>query len=159
MKDQKRDKQSSNDIGIVGKSKVPTSVLFLCNHNVIRSTMGEALLKQKFGKSMFIDSAGVRTGEVDPFVTAAMAELDVDVGQHHPKALNNLEDTWFDLIITLSPTAHHVALMMEHVEADEVIYWPSGDPTVVTGSRDQVLAAYRDVREGIAANIKERFGS
>ena len=46
---------------------------------------------------------------------------------------------------------------MEHVEAEEVIYWPAGDPTVVTGSREQILTAYRDVRDAIAANISERF--
>jgi len=144
---------SSND----NKSNMPASILFLCNHNVIRSTMGEALLKQKLDKAMFIDSAGVRTGETDPFVTAALAELNIDVENHIPKALNELEDTWFDLIVTLSPTAHHVALLMEHVEAEEVIYWPAGDPTVVTGSREQILTAYRDVRDAIAANISERF--
>ena len=135
----------------------PTSVLFLCNHNIIRSPMAEALTRSRFGNRIFCASAGVRTGEQDAFVAAVMEEMGIDIKGREPIAFDNLDDTWFDLIVTLSPTAHHLALEMEHVEANEVEYWPSADPTVVQGSRDQMLDAYRDVRDRLLERILERF--
>ncbi len=136
----------------------PTSVLFLCNHNIIRSPMAEALTRGRYGNRIFAASAGVRTGTPDPFVGAVMDELGLDIKNREPVALDALEDSWFDLIITLSPTAHHVALEMNHVEAGEVEYWPAADPTVVQGAREQRLEAYRDVRDRLLERIKDRFG-
>ncbi|MDD9910388.1 MAG: protein-tyrosine-phosphatase [Ahrensia sp.] len=136
----------------------PTSVLFLCNHNIIRSPMAEAVTRARYGNRLFAASAGVRTGTQDAFVGAVMLEIGIDIVGREPVAIDTLDDTWFDLIVTLSPTAHHLALKMDHVEANEVEYWPSADPTVVQGSRDQRLAAYRDVRDRLFERIEERFG-
>lgn len=142
---------------VTGLSEPPTSVLFLCNHNIIRSPMAEAVTRARFGSRIFTASAGVRCGTPDPFVNAVMNELGIDMRNREPVALEDLEDTWFDLIVTLSPTAHHIALDMEHVEASQVDYWPSADPTVVQGSREQMLDAYRDVRDRLIERIEERF--
>ena len=141
-----------------GKVDKPSSILFLCNHNVIRSPMAERLMRNDYGLDYYVQSAGINNTTTDPFVTAVMAELDIDIANHVPKALENLDDTWFDLIITFSPTAHHKALLMEHIEATEIVYWPAADPTVVQGSRDQMLDAYRDVRNAIRKQLVERFG-
>jgi len=121
--------------------------------------MAEHLMRQLSKSSIYCDSAGVSAGEPDPFVTAVMQELSIDLESHEPKKLEDLEDTWFDLIISLSPQAHHVALEMKYVEASDVLYWPAGDPTVVQGSRDQILGAYRDVRDGIDKQLHDRFKS
>lgn len=137
---------------------VPSSVLFICNHNVIRSPMAEALTRAYYGKSIFTASAGVRAGTPDPFVEVVMDELNIDIHDREPLQLDELDEGYFDLIITLSPTAHHVALEMTHVEATEVDYWPSADPTVVTGSREVMLDAYRDVRDRLKERIALRFG-
>lgn len=136
-------------------SAPPQSVLYLCNHNIIRSPMAEALTRARFGQKVYVASAGVRTGTPDPFVGAVMAELDIDLHDRPPQALEHLEDSYFDLIVTLSPTAHHVALQMDHVEATDVLYWPSADPTVVQGAREQMLDAYRSVRDQLLANITD----
>ena len=137
----------------------PTSVLFICNHNIIRSPMAEALTRSRFGNRIYCASAGVRTGTPDAFVGAVMEEMGIDLKDREPVAFDNLDDTWFDLIVTLSPTAHHLALEMEHVEANDVEYWPSADPTVVQGSRELMLEAYRDVRNRLLERIVERFGA
>ncbi|MEE9313111.1 MAG: low molecular weight phosphatase family protein [Rhizobiaceae bacterium] len=136
----------------------PSSVLFLCNHNIIRSPMAEALTKAHFGKSIYTTSAGVKCGTTDPFVEAVMDEINIDLHDREPQALADLDDGYFDLIVTLSPTAHHVALEMSHVEATVVDYWPSADPTVVTGSRERMLEAYRDVRDRLLERILASFG-
>ena len=121
--------------------------------------MAEALTRLRFGRRIYAASAGVRTGQPDPFVGAVMAEKGLDLVGREPRALDELDDTFFDLIVTLSPTAHHVALEMEHVSADAVEYWPAADPTVVTGAREQRLDAYRDVRDRLERRIAERFGA
>ena len=135
----------------------PGSVLYICNHNVIRSPMAEAITKAHFGNAVYAASAGVRAGTPDPFVEVAMDELNINVHNREPKTLEDLNEGFFDLIVTLSPTAHHVALEMVHMDAAEVEYWPSADPTVVQGAREQMLDAYRDVRDRLVERILERF--
>ena len=135
------------------------AVLFACERNAVRSPMAEALTKLHFGKSVYSASAGVRAGETDPFVTVVMEELGIDVSDHSPLLLDDLNEGYFDLIVTLSPTAHHIAVDLSNVAATEVEYWPTADPTVVQGSRDQMLDAYRDVRDRLLARILERFGT
>jgi protein-tyrosine-phosphatase len=135
-------------------SSPPSAVLFACSHNSVRSPMAEALAKQMFGRSIYFASAGVRAGESDPFALAAMEEIGIDMSRHRPQAFEDLEDTSFDVIVTLSPEAHHRALEFTRSLAVQVIYWPTIDPTAIEGSRDQRLAAYENVRDGLSQRIK-----
>ncbi len=138
------------------------SVLFMCAHNAVRSPMAEALAKHFFGRSVYVQSAGVRKGEVDGFALAVLDEIGIDAMKHKPKSVAEL-DEWeglnFDLIVSLSPEAHHKALDLTRTVAADVEYWPTFDPTAVQGSRDQVLDAYREVRDGLTKRIKERLKS
>lgn len=138
-------------------TKNPTSVLFMCGMNSIRSPMAEALAKQIVAPGIYIQSAGVRAGERDPFVDAVLEEVGLSLGKHKPRTLEELEDDFFDLIITLTPEAHHQALELTRSNSLDVIYWPTMDPTVITGTRDQVLSAYREVREHLLKHISERL--
>lgn len=138
-------------------SSSASSVLFLCNHNVIRSPMAEALLKKQLGKRAFIESAGIHAGTPDPFVATVMKEVGCDLSRHRPMALEDLEDSWFDIIIALSPEAHTEILNNDAFQADKVLYWQSADPTLSQGSRAQMLDAYRSVRDRIAALISFHF--
>ena len=91
----------------------PQAVLFACGLNSVRSPMAAALFKHLFGRVTYVGSAGVRKGEIDPFAVAVMAEIDVDISRHKPitfEELDELEGLNFDLIVTLSPEAHHRAL-------------------------------------------------
>jgi protein-tyrosine-phosphatase len=138
------------------------SVLFICAHNAVRSPMAEAMAKHFFGKSVYVQSAGARRGEVDAFALAVLDEIGIDAHRHKPKSVEELEE-WeglnFDLIISLSPEAHHKALDLTRTVAAEVEYWPTVDPTAVQGSRDQVMDAYREVRDGLMRRIKARLTS
>ncbi len=71
--------------------------------------------------------------------------------------LEDLEGLNFDLIVTLSPEAHHKALELTRTLALEVEYWPTADPTAIEGSREQRLDAYRDVRDQLLRRISTRF--
>jgi protein-tyrosine-phosphatase len=135
--------------------KRPQSVLFACSMNAVRSPMAEALAKQYFGRDIYFASAGVRAGELDGFAVAAMEELGIDISKHKPHTFEDLEDSSFDVIISLSPEAHHRALEFTRTMAVEVIYWPTIDPTAVQGTRENMLDAYRNVREGLSKKIKD----
>lgn len=136
------------------------AVLFACGLNSVRSPMAEAITKHYFGKSMYVRSGGVRKGELDPFVMAALEEIGIDAAKHKPCTLEELEE-WeglnFDLIVTLAPEAHHAALDLTRTSATDVEYWPTADPTIVQGSREQRLDAYRIVRDGLVERIIARL--
>jgi protein-tyrosine-phosphatase len=136
---------------------LPGSILFACTHNVIRSPMAEAIAKHLLGKWVFVDSAGLRKGEPDPFVVQVLDEIGIDRSKHRPKDFDDLEDSSFDLIVTLSPEAHHRALEFTRTMACDVQYWPTFDPSLVEGSREQRIEAYRDVRDDLMKRIRQRF--
>jgi protein-tyrosine-phosphatase len=138
-------------------ARLPSSVLFACTHNAVRSPMAEAILKHLHGRTLYVDSVGVRAGELDSFAIAAMEEIGIDIASHHPKIFDELEDTSFDLVISLSPEAQHSAVELTRTMDCEVEFWPVLDPTIVEGSRDVRLSAYRDVRDHLMRRIIDRF--
>src|SRR5512138_2700047 len=142
-----------------GASVAPKAVLFACTMNVIRSPMAAAILKHLAGQRIYVESAGIRAGERDPFVEEVMNEIGIDISRHRPRTLRELDDTTFDLIITLSPEAHHQALELTRTMAVDVEYWPTLDASLMqeTRNREQVLEAYRGVRDGLFNRIKQRF--
>ncbi len=139
-------------------AELPGAVLFGCTMNANRSVMAEGLMKRLFGHAIYIDSVGVRRGELDPFAAAVMDELGIDITRHRPKTFDDLEDESYDLVISLSPEAQHSAVEMTRTMACEVEFWNTFDPTYVEGSRETRLAAYREVRDGLMERIKQRFG-
>jgi protein-tyrosine-phosphatase len=122
--------------------------------------MAAGLLRQMFGTNLYVGSAGVQKGALDPFAVAAMEEIGIDISRHKPITFEELEDLEglnFDLIVTLSPPAHHKALELTRKVAADVEYWPMLDPAVAEGNREQRLNAYREVRDQLMARIRERF--
>ena len=143
------------------RSSRPQAVLFACGQNAVRSPMAAGLFRQLYGKQVYVASAGVQKGELAPFVVAVMDEIGIDISRHKPITFEELEDIEglnFDLIVTLSPPAHHKALELTRTVAADVEYWPTNDPTSAEGSREQRLDAYRSVRYQLMAHIRARFG-
>lgn len=138
-------------------ARLPSSVLFACTFNSIRSPMAEALLKHLHGRHIYVDSVGVRDAEIDPFAVAVMDEVGIDISKHRAKTFDELEDTSFDLVVSLSPEAQHSAVELTRTMACEVEFWPVLDPTAVEGSREEMLEAYRMVRDHLRRRILERF--
>jgi protein-tyrosine-phosphatase len=138
--------------------RLPHAVLFSCNLNLIRSVMAKGLLELRFGKTIWVDSCGARKGEApDPFVAAVMDEVGIDIAKHRPKSFDELDDLSFDLIVTLTPPAHHRALELTRTVAAEVEYWPTFDPSLAQGTREQILGEYRAVRDALNLKIAQRF--
>lgn len=134
-----------------------SSILFVCGRNAVRSPIARALAEHLYPGRFYTASAGVNPGERDPFVDAVLAEMGLSLGNHRPKSFDDLDDLNFDLAVTLSPEAHHRTLELTRTHAIDVEYWPTLDPTLATGSRDQILSAYREVRDRLAARIRERL--
>tara|TARA_R110002126_G_scaffold9519_13_gene42969 strand:+ start:5498 stop:5938 length:441 start_codon:yes stop_codon:yes gene_type:complete len=139
-------------------TSLPSSILFVCSENALRSPMAEALTKHRFGTGVYVDSVGVRDGDLDPMAIAVMDEIGVDMSRHKSKKLDDLMDTSFEIIVTLSPEAQHKAIELTRITASEVEYWPTPDPSVWEGHRDARVAAYRDLRDYLIKRIEARFG-
>jgi protein-tyrosine-phosphatase len=140
--------------------ELPGAVLFVCSMNAVRSPIAAAMLRHLAGQCCYVVSAGVRAGGPDPFAVEVMNEIGIDISGHRPATLQDLHDTSFDLIVTLSPEAHHQALELTRTMAVDVEFWPTFDATMMVGhgSREQVLQVYRTVRDHLFRRIKERFG-
>jgi protein-tyrosine-phosphatase len=135
----------------------PSAVLFACSMNAVRSPMAEGILKAKAGTRIYVDSCGVRHGDLDPFVIEVMAEIGIDMERHRPKSFDMLEDGFFDLIVSLSPEAQHRAIELTRTMACDIDYWPTLDATVIEGSRAVRIDAYRAVRDSLVDRIEARF--
>ncbi|WP_333795080.1 arsenate-mycothiol transferase ArsC [Hyphomicrobium sp.] len=142
-----------------GEGGGPRSVLFACALNAVRSPMAAAILRHLVGDRIRVESAGVRAGITDPYAVAVMDEIGIDISEHEPSTLKEIDDPDFDLIITLSPEAHHHGVEMTRILPANVEYWPTPDATVLldSASREDLLVAYRDVRDTLFQRIKQRF--
>ena len=119
--------------------------------------MAAFILRYLVGKRIYVQSAGVRPSETDPFAVAVMDEIGIDMTRHKPQSIEDLSDTSFDLIVTLAPEAHHKALELTRTMAVDVEYWPTLDPSASAGNREQILQSYRAVRDQLFERIKGRF--
>ena len=133
------------------------AVLFACTLNAVRSPMAAAMLRHLTRGGYYIESAGVRAGDLDPLAVEVMGEIGLEIAKHKPRRFEDLEDGSFDLVVTLSPEAQHKAVEMTRTAATQVEYWPTMDPTAVEGSREQRLVAYRAVRDQLMQRLKQRF--
>lgn len=137
------------------------AVLFTCAMNAIRSPMAEAIARHYFGKTIYVQSAGIHKGEVDGFVIAVLDEIGIDARKHKPHTLEELAESEglnFDLIVTLSPEAHHAAMELTRTLSVDVEYWATIDPSIVEGGREARLDAYRQVRDSLQKQILTRLG-
>ncbi|WP_062016282.1 low molecular weight phosphatase family protein [Aureimonas sp. AU4] len=134
----------------------PGSILFVCGQNSIRSPMAEAIARAVL-PGTYVASAGVKGGERDPFVDVVLAEEGLTLGDRRPQTVEDLADGYFDLVVTLSPEAHHAVMDATGADATAVEFWPMPDPSAVNGSRDQILDAYRDLYRRMRRRLTE-FG-
>lgn len=139
--------------------ELPHSVLFICNFNAVRSPMAEALTKFYCGHQFFTESVGIRPEEdsANPFAIAVMDEIGLDISDHTPKRYEDLMDSSFDLVVTLSPEAQHKAIDLTRTLDCYVEYWPTLDPTAVSGNRENIISAFRQTRDMLIGKIKQRF--
>ncbi len=138
-------------------SEEPGAIFFVCSENALRSPMAESLLKHFLGHRIYVDSVGVRAGKIDGFAVEVLEEIGIDISRHHSKSFDDLEDDYYDLIITLSPEAQHRAVELTRTMAVDLEFWHTFDPSIVEGNRETRLDAYRKVRDQLMERILKRF--
>ncbi len=143
---------------------LPSSVLFCCDHNAVRSPMAEGMMKQMYGQEIYVQSAGVKSDlEIDGFAIAVCQEIGVELSRHRSRSFDEMQEwgddlSGFDLVICLSPASQRRALDLTRYYHLEVEYWPVLDPTGLGEGREAKLASYRQTRDQIRAKLLERFG-
>lgn len=133
----------------------PMRILFLCTHNSSRSQMAEGLLRARGGDAFEVFSAGTQPRTVHPLAIRAMAELAIDLNSHWSKGVEDFEhQPPMDLVVTVCDEAAEACPFFPHARRQE--HWGFPDPSAATGSEEERLAVFRQVRDAIAARI-ERF--
>ena len=138
--------------------ELPSSVLFACTMNSIRSPIAESILKFLHGHHIYVDSVGVHASDINGFSVAVMDEIGIDISNHKGKRFDDLEDNFYDLVISLSPEAQHRAVELTRTMAVEIEFWNTFDPSIlIADTREEHLNAYRDIRDELMKKIKKRF--
>lgn len=132
----------------------PTRVLILCTGNSARSQMAEGWLR-KLGASRFlVFSAGTKPAErVNPLAVRVMAEAGVDISAQYPKHLELYLREPFDYVISVCDNANEACPVFPG--GKKRLHWGVDDPTAVSGSEEEKLAAFRRTRDEIRARFAE----
>ena len=129
-------------------------VLFLCTGNSARSQMAEGLVNHLRGDAWQALSAGTRpSGIVHPLAIRAMAEIGIDLSEHRSKPANECRDARLDLVITVCDDA--AKNCPAWLGQGRVVHMGFPDPAAATGSEDEQLALFRQVRDGIRTRVLE----
>ena len=130
----------------------------MCAQNAVRSPMAEALARARYGRHIYVDSAGLQKSERDPFMLSALREVGIEFESDEPHMIDDVDYEGFDLVIALSPEAHLRVQSLLRATAVELLHWPIPDATQVTGTREQRMNAYREVRDGLEKRIRAEIG-
>ena len=133
----------------------PMRVLFLCTHNSSRSQMAEGLLRARGGDRYAVFSAGTHPRSVHPLAIQVMQEIGIDIGEaagYRAKSLDAFKgQPPMDLVVTVCDDAAEECPYFPGARRQE--HWGFPDPSAVTGSEEERLAAFRSVRDAIARRI------
>ena len=136
--------------------KQNNNILFVCQRNALRSPIAQALAKHLYINIINSQSAGLFPENIDPFAAAIMSEIGIDIAHHKPNTIENALKQKFQHIISLAPEAHHKILSsIENTDNIKIQYWPTLDPSMIHGNREQKIHAYRQVREQLKQKIKQ----
>ena len=130
-------------------------VLFLCTHNSARSQMAEGLLRSLAGDRFDAYSAGTEATRVRPLAVKAMAELGIDVSRQESKTLDRYLGEPFDAVVTVCDQAAEACPVFPG--AKQRLHWSFPDPSKATGTEEQQLTVYLQVRDDIRSRIEREL--
>ena len=127
-------------------------VLILCTGNSARSQMAEGILRHIAGDRYEVESAGTIASFVRPQAMVVMKEIGIDISSHRSKCLDEFLDQQFDYIITVCDNANQTCPTFPGNGTR--IHWSFEDPAEAQGTEEQVLAAFRHVRDEIFQRLR-----
>jgi arsenate reductase len=128
-------------------------VLFLCTHNSARSQMAEGFLRALAGDRFEVASAGTEPTRVHPLAKRAMHEVGIDVSGHTSKTIDALLGQPWDYVITVCDSASERCPVFP--ERTTRLHWSFDDPSLATGTEQDRLETFRQVRDQIIVRIRE----
>lgn len=130
------------------------SVLIVCTGNSARSQMAEGFMLKYLGDEFNITSAGLDPkSDINPLAVQVMHEVGIDISQHRTKDIRKFLGQYFSYLITVCSNAEARCPIFPGVGTR--LYWPFDDPAAVEGSEEEKLAKFREIRDQIAAKIRE----
>lgn len=138
---------------------LPSSVLFICQMNMVRSPMAEALMRKHYPKIGTIASCGLSQGEADALVATVMSEVGADLSEHSPRTLDSFGNQNFDVVIAFTSPAYEAAKAYFAETDSNVLHWPLPEPG--EGSLDvrAIMNNYRAMRDLIKSRLIRHFGA
>lgn len=136
------------------QSPAPRRILFLCTHNSSRSQMAEGLLRARGGPDFEALSAGTESRGIHPLAIAAMAELGIDISEaagHRSKSMQEYAGQPIDLVVTVCDEAAEACPFFPG--ARQQTHWSFPDPSAATGTEEERLSVFRQVRDAIAHRL------
>jgi arsenate reductase len=132
-------------------------VLILCTGNSARSQMAEGLLRRFGGEQFEVFSAGTRPVGVNPLAIEAMRELGIDISAQRSKSVAEFAAEKFATVITVCDNAAEECPVFPSVP--ERVHWSLRDPAAVSGTREEKLEAFREIRDDLERRIREFVSS
>ncbi len=127
-------------------------ILVLCTGNSCRSQIAEGYFRHYGGDRVEVFSAGLEPKGVNPRAIQVMKEVGIDISQHASDHLSKYMGQSFDYVITVCDNA--AANCPVFPGAGTKLHWPFEDPADATGTEEQVLAVFRQIRDEIGAKVK-----
>lgn len=132
-------------------------MLILCTGNSARSQIAEGLLRRAGGGRYEVLSAGTRPVGVNPLAVETMRELGIDISAQRSKSVAEFAGEKFATVITVCDNAAEECPVFPG--APERVHWSLRDPAAVSGTREEKLAAFREIRDDLERRIREFVSS
>ncbi len=128
-------------------------VLILCTGNSARSQMAEGLLRHEAADVFDVFSAGTHPSHVRPEAVKVLDELGIDISAQRSKSIHEFAAKAFDYVITVCDRAKESCPVFPGTATR--IHWSLDDPAAVTGTEQERLAAFRDIRDQISIRLRQ----
>ncbi len=137
-------------------TSVKKRILFLCTQNSARSQMAEALMRRMYGDRFEVFSAGTKPATVNPHAARVIQELEIDMAGHRSKSVEEFAEQEFDYVVTVCDSARENCPFFP---GKVVLHHAFPDPASATGTDDEIMAVFREVRDEIRSWLIEQFGN
>lgn len=122
-------------------------ILVLCTGNSCRSQIAEGYLRHFAGDKAEVYSAGIETHGVNPKAIEIMKRDGIDISGHTSNNIEEYINIGFDYVITVCDNAKESCPYFPSVAVK--LHYNFPDPAKATGTEEQVMEAFREVREMI----------
>lgn len=128
-------------------------VYFLCTGNSCRSQIADGFLKALGSERYEVKSAGLEAHGLNPRAVKVMQEIGIDISHHTSDVIDPEIQNQSDYVITLCGHAdeHCPVITNNHVTK---WHWGFDDPAKATGSEEEIMERFRDVRDAIKRRIE-----